>query len=190
MTGRRSKEEGLTLIETLVVIALTAILLGLAVPSMRAFIERNKVAESVNQFVGSVNFARAEAIKRGARIVMCRSENAESSAATPSCATGSGDSGWASGWIVFVEFGTNDQYTPGSGDVLLRTQGPLLSNGTILLIGASSKITFTANGLGLSRPMEFNFMPPSQSPDQQRTVCVSKQGRLRLIKDTFAEACL
>lgn len=189
MTGRRKHEEGLTLIETLVVIALTAILLGLAVPSMRAFIERNRVAESVNQMVGSINFARAEAIKRGARVVMCRSENAESSTTAPRCASGSGDSGWASGWIVFVEYGSNEDYTPGSGDVLLRVQGPLLSNGFITQ-NNNKKIVFSASGLGLSSSaLHFTFQPPSQAQSQERIVCVSMQGRLRLIKDTLAESC-
>ncbi|MBS0430761.1 MAG: GspH/FimT family pseudopilin [Proteobacteria bacterium] len=179
----------MTLIETLVVIALTAILLGLAVPSMRAFIERNRVAESVNQMVGSINFARAEAIKRGARVVMCRSENAESVTTAPSCVDMSGDSGWASGWIVFVEFGSNDEYTPGAGDVLLRVQGPLLSNGFIMQ-NTNRKIVFSADGLGRSGSMlSFTFKPPSEAQSQERIVCVSMQGRPRLIKDTLAESC-
>lgn len=189
MAGSRKEQEGLTLVETLVVIALMAVLLGIAVPSMQAFIERNRVAESVNQFVGSVNFARAEAIKRGARIVMCRSDNAESSTTTPSCANSSGDAGWASGWIVFVEFGTNNEYTPGAGDLLLRTQGPLLSNGFIMQ-GSNRKIAFSANGLSTATSfLSFTFKPPSLAQSQERLVCISKQGRLRLIKDTLAESC-
>ncbi|MDP3134728.1 MAG: GspH/FimT family pseudopilin, partial [Burkholderiaceae bacterium] len=71
--NRKSANSGFTLIEALVVIALTGILVAMAVPSMRSTIERSSISSQVNSYIGALRFARSEAIKLGATVKMCRS---------------------------------------------------------------------------------------------------------------------
>lgn len=80
-----------------------------------------------------VSFARAEAIKRNARVTMCASSNGTS-------CTG----GWAQGWIVFVDAGVA---ADASGDEILRVH-PALDGGSTLVGNGNvaSYISYVSNG--------------------------------------------
>lgn len=182
---KKSGACGFTLIETMVVIAITAILALIAMPSLKSMVERNAVSGQVNGLIGAITLARAEAIKRNATVIVCRSENAETSD-TPTCA-GSGTD-WKSGWIVFMDRGgTGDQYQPAQGDVLLRVQGTLTDSGGIEQ-KKFGKLKFRNTGLLQSGASQFTFNSASLTSSQQRRVCVSMAGRTRLI-DNDADLC-
>ena len=136
---KRSLSRGFTLIELMVTISIGAILMSLGVPMMRNLIERNAVSGQVNSFVGAVQLARSEAIKRGIQVVVCRSANAETSN-TPTCAASG--TGWESGWIVFADRNTNEQmsWSSGDSDVLLRVQGAITDSGGIQEVATFLKI--------------------------------------------------
>lgn len=175
---------GFTLIEVMVVIAITGILLLIGIPSMKSMIERNAVANQVNSFVGSVTLARAEAIKRNASVVMCRSTNAETT--NPICASSGTE--WKSGWIVFMDRGgSGAQYQPGNGDVLLRVQGDLTDSGGIVQ-NKAAKLQFRSTGVLSSGTSQFTFNSASLTANQQRRVCIAMTGRARLI-DNDTELC-
>ena len=167
-------QTGFTLIEALVVIAITGILLALGIPSMRDIIERNAVSGQVNGFIGAVNLARAESIKRGVTVVMCRSTDAES-ATTPSCSNGSD---WRDGWIVFSDRDGNSAIDASSGDVLLRAQGPITSSGGITQ-STASVLSFRSTGLMSAGASNFTFDSASGNSAQRRRVCLTLQGRTR-----------
>ncbi|POR11794.1 GspH/FimT family pseudopilin [Diaphorobacter sp. LR2014-1] len=182
---KKAGNAGFTLIEIMVVIAITAILLLIGIPSMRAMAERNAVAGHVNALVGSITLARAEAIKRNTPVVICRSTNAET-ADPPTCA--SSGTGWQSGWIVFMErSGTGTQYQPSQGDVLLRVQGALTDSGGIEQ-NKFIKLQFRSTGLLSTGNSQFTFNSASLTSNQQRRVCVAMTGRARLI-DNDTDLC-
>lgn len=64
--GRRSRQGAFTLIELMIVIALVAVLLALAAPSMREVIEVRRLRAINAQLVTDLHFARSEAISRRA----------------------------------------------------------------------------------------------------------------------------
>ena len=173
---------GFTLIELMVVIAIVGILATIGVPAMRDTIERNAVSGHVNTFIASLRFARSEAIKSGMSVVMCRSENPENAA--PKCAAGSGTLGWASGWIVFVnrDANANNNFNSAAGDSLLKAQGGLVNSGGIEKTSALAvnKFVFRPTGLLSAGASSFAFNAKSLSSDQQRFMCVSRQGRARI----------
>ena len=175
---------GFTLVEVMVVISITAILLTLAIPSMQNLIERNAIAGQVNAFIGSATLARSEAIKRNAPVVMCRSNNAESSA-TPSCAASGTD--WKSGWIVFLDRNANGQFNLAQGDVVLRVQGAYADSGGIMQNGFQ-KLQFRNTGLLSTGASQFTFNTVALTASQQRRVCVGITGRTRLI-DNDTDLC-
>ena len=184
-TRPRSTGRGFTLIETLVVIAISAILMMLATPPMRNIIERNRVSSSVNSLVGAISFARTEALKRGMPVSICRSIGADSTN-TPTCTAGAE---WNSGWIVYADLDHDDAFDASKGDVLLRTQGSLAQGGTITQNGLSNpSLDFAASGWMDSGMSSFVFCSPSQDADTRRTAAVGKSGRARLVADP-TKAC-
>ena len=59
---------GFTLIEALIVIVISAIVLGLAVPSFQEVLERNRIKQAAESIKSDLQFARTEAIKRSTNI--------------------------------------------------------------------------------------------------------------------------
>lgn len=84
------RSAGFGLIELLVVISIAAILLGLAVPSLRDFIMSQRVKSASYDIVYTLNLARSEAIKRNAAVTVAP-------AAT----------GWQDGWGVTIFTGAS-----------------------------------------------------------------------------------
>ncbi|MGH8478126.1 MAG: GspH/FimT family pseudopilin [Gammaproteobacteria bacterium] len=105
---------GFTLIELMVGVAVLAIALGAAVPSMSEFIQNSRLAAQTNDFLTALHLARTEAIKRNARVTLCRSADATT------CSTAAG-TGWEIGWMVFADaapFGTRANPVDPDEDVL------------------------------------------------------------------------
>ena len=178
-------QRGLTMIELLTTIAILAILLGLAAPSMARFIADWRASNAVNAFTSSLRLARTEAIARSRPVVLCRVADDTSTA----CENSIGTHGFATGWIVFVN---NDgdasfNFSATAGDeLLLRQTAPagiaditpkkagllvFLPNG--LLNSSNNAINFDANG----------FDTTSTTPWARKAICISKPGRIRHVAD-------
>jgi type IV fimbrial biogenesis protein FimT len=89
-------QAGFTLIELMVGIALLAILLAIAAPNFQGMTASSRLTSASNELLGSLQLARAQAIRTGARVTVCRSTNATQ------CDTTAGV-GWERGWIVFQD---------------------------------------------------------------------------------------
>ena len=98
MAMRNAREQGFTLIEMLVTMAILAILTMIALPSFRNAIHRNQVTAAGNQLVADINYARAEAVSRGIDVSVCPSSDGAS------CSTATA---YDAGWLVYT-------YTPGN----------------------------------------------------------------------------
>lgn len=171
--------------ELLVVVAITGVVAKYAIPGMRHMVQRSAISANVNTFMANVRLARAEAIKRGGRVVMCRSSNPESS--SPSCGTGS--TGWTSGWVVFYD--TNNNSAWDSGEKILLVQSPITEIDAIQETGTgSTKLNFTSTGRlsNLSTATTLKFGGNNFLTNEQRTVCVSLGGYVRVAGDGGA-AC-
>ena len=101
MPGKRPSpmhpDNGFTLLELLVVMALLAVVLALAVPAYQSTIAVNAILSESNNLYGDILFARNEAIKRGQVVLLCPSSNGGS------CnAASAGGANWATGWLVLV----------------------------------------------------------------------------------------
>lgn len=119
----RYPENGFTLTELIIVLAIAAILLALAMPGMGAFVQNNRLVSQANDLVADLSVARSEAIRRGRRVVVCASSNP--AAATPGCDT-TGNA-WTGGRLVFVDNTDpyDNAYSVTDGDVLLRMRESL-----------------------------------------------------------------
>src|SRR5262252_4174410 len=86
---------GFTLIELLITIVVLSILLGLAVPSFRTFMQNDQQWVQTNNLILALNTARSEAIKQDVAggVTVC----ASTGTGTPPTCDGAS---WAQGWIV------------------------------------------------------------------------------------------
>lgn len=183
---RIAVNRGFTLIELMVVIAIAAILVRVAVPGMQSMMEGSAVNKHVTTFMSDLRYARSEAIKAGAPVVMCRSASSE--AATPTCTT-AGSSDWQTGWIIFVnraDSGAANSYLATDGDTLLRVQGPFTDSGGMPVQGGSAvdKFVFRATGMMSAGAATLVFNTASLNAARQKAVCISLQGRARLLPDS------
>lgn len=85
---------GVTMVELMIVLAVLGVLLGIAVPSFASLIRDNRLATAANGLLGTLLYARSEAIKRSERVTACVSSDRN---------TCTGEGAWHHGWIVFVD---------------------------------------------------------------------------------------
>jgi type IV fimbrial biogenesis protein FimT len=68
MNATIGRQAGVTLIELVVTIAILAILLSLAAPSIHETLKNNRLAAQNNEMVALINLARSQAIRRNASV--------------------------------------------------------------------------------------------------------------------------
>ena len=159
---------GFTLIELMVTIAILAILLGIAAPSLREFILNTRLTGQANDLLTDLMLARSEAVKRDLPVSLCGKKN------NGDVACGE-DPKWGGGWFVVVD--TNGNGKMDDGTVPMKT-GDTLSGSNTLTNNApgSSKgaVTFSPTGIASSGEAAITIC---DERGQGRLITVSKIGR-------------
>jgi type IV fimbrial biogenesis protein FimT len=70
------KENGFTLMELLVTIAIAGILAAVAVPSFFSVVNTNRLAAQSNELLTAIQYARSEAIRSNGRVTFCGAASA------------------------------------------------------------------------------------------------------------------
>lgn len=166
---------GFSLTEVLVVLALLAVLLGLAVPGvsrLRARHELQAVAEAIWQ---SLVLARSQALAQQTRVVLC-----------PASPVGGCDpqGQWSPGWLVFVD--SNHNGLRDADEPVLQSRGALPTG--VRLQGNSTvnlSVRYGASGLGQGLGGTLVVCRPGL--DEQWKVVINMLGRPRLEKVDAAD---
>ncbi len=170
---------GFTLIELMTTIAVAAVLFAIAVPSFKSFMRNVELTSTVNTMVASINAARGEAMKRGRRAYVMPTQS----------------SGWAGGWIVFVDQGEtpNGSYDAGT-DLLVQRQSALPAYLNVPKDGAtgtakeaSPYILFNPSGYPIVKgggfgAMQLTFQLDNASGGDLRRIVIAKTGRVRICR--------
>jgi type IV fimbrial biogenesis protein FimT len=168
------KANGFSLIEMMFTIAISAILLGLAAPSFRDFLNNNKMGTQTNDFVSDLTLARNESTKRGTPVSVCPSSDGTSCSA----------SGWAVGRIVFLD--KDGDGSVDTGDTILRVAGALPANFTLVSTNFASAnyVVYLPSGA-----LDFSQAPTSEgkftlcmSGYKGREVIINAVGRVRTVQ--------
>jgi len=83
-----ARHRGFTLIEAMVTVAVASVLVVLAIPSYRTFVQSNCESTQQNDFVSALHFARQEAVHRGVDITISAADDSDSS------------NKWGPGWDI------------------------------------------------------------------------------------------
>lgn len=171
------QESGFTIIELLVTIAIAGILLSLAVPAFRDFLQSAQLSSAANTFAVSVNVAQTEATKRGLPVYM--------TALSPT----SGNE-WGPGWRVWVDAQTpapthpDGVFNPADGDEELLLTIPDLSFGVTLDSQKGiAEYKFSPAG-GINKVDEL-FLCDQRDGATDRRLTLNIVGRLTVETDTL-----
>lgn len=173
------KQSGATLLELMVVLAVSAILLTLAVPGFAALRRTSNLTSAANVLVSSLHLTRSEAIKRNGRVVMCPS-------ATGTTCT---ESGWHLGWLVFQDANNNAAWDAGEVVILQQSAMPhgyrMTGNSAV-----SRYISYSSTGEAKMVSGAFQAgtltVCNASDPSSARQIIISSTGRPRTVKTALA----
>ncbi len=169
------RQYGVTLIELMVTLSVVAIMLTIAIPGFVETMASNRMTGVVTDLMGTINFARSEAVKRGTSVSVCRSSNGSSCTGT-----------WTEGWIVFVDNdadGTVD--TSGVVDEILKINGALGGNYTLSSTEfASTSVIYARNGTANATG---TFIACSDSQENKARGVIISLTRPRFASDTDSD---
>jgi type IV fimbrial biogenesis protein FimT len=148
----RHSDQGFSLIELMVTLAVLAILVTTAVPAFTGSQLTSQLRSTANSLVASAHLARSEAIKRNRVVRMCVSADGAT------CATGN----WQQGWIVVS-----------AGEVLHREAA---ISDRFRVSAAASNFDFRPTGVD-STAGSFVVCRTSPAASQERVVRIDAVGR-------------
>ncbi len=112
------RTRGFTLVEMLVSLTILVILLGMAMPSFRAFILDNRLNAQARELVSAVQIARSEAARLNTSVVLCPSAD------QVACGTD-----WTSPQILFAD--VDNSRTVSASEQLILVGDAVPANSTI-----------------------------------------------------------
>ena len=125
---------GITLVELMITVLVLSILLGLAVPAFRSFMQNDQQWVQQNNLVLSLNTARSEAIKNDlpGGVQVCSSTDGATCTGTP----------WNQGWIVLPSVNVFGVGAPKP----IQTIGALPTGTTLTATPNNTTLSFLSNG--------------------------------------------
>ncbi|WP_299595519.1 GspH/FimT family pseudopilin [uncultured Microbulbifer sp.] len=173
------RQQGLTLIELMVTLAVLAIVIGIAVPSFSTMINNNRSLALGEELVSVMNYARSEAVKRGGRVSVCGSTDGVT------C-----NGSWANNWLVVVDSAATDGAAAVSVEEVLRLWEVPGNNASVSATQNSTAVNFVRfNRLGVLGNSTGGAISLSASitgcaGDAARTVTVGLAGMLNVARST------
>jgi type IV fimbrial biogenesis protein FimT len=98
--------KGFTLIEVMITLSVLGILLSIATPSMRSFIEASRMSTVTNEVAGDLFYIRSESLKRRINVYLCPKK----SPSLEVCETSASDANYANGWLMYADCNNNGTY--------------------------------------------------------------------------------
>jgi len=189
----KKSNDGFTLVELMITIAIAMILMTIAVPSFTLMINNSKITSKTNEFVSSLNLARSEALKRSNNVSICKSK-ADFSA----CEASADDSFSSKGWLVYSDCNSNGILdttvaaagcTDGSVDVRIKAGE---SDSKVKIGYLADYLTYNLSGriAGGGTPSFIVEIIPSNTDVKKNKVTISRIGRVRSCKVDSLNNCV
>lgn len=184
------QKAGFTLTEFSVAVVLTAILLALGAPKLRDVIANNRIAARTNELLASLNFARSEAVKRGARVIVCKVGLIEGTQ-TPDFARCNKNGDWSNGWLAFAD--AENAFAPASS-VFEPTEDSILQKHAGLdgmRLSGNARIAYHVSFLESGKSQQlgtFALVSPQDPKSRGRCIKINRAGRIQIDAQHFPDS--
>lgn len=180
-----SSQKGFTLIELLVAMSVSAVLLGIGIPSFSGAIKNTQVSSDYNELIRALYRARSESVKSSDLVTVCPKLAVDSQ----QCGTGIND--WKHGWIVFTDHPEDlaeSAANVGSDDEIISIHPVPRSKNIITGIGTTNRTKGTAtdrnyiryNNRGESNWANGSFLLCSDEDEElSRAINIAPTGDIR-----------
>ena len=160
-------QAGLTLIELMIVMAIAAMLLGVAVPAFSGGLEAARSLEARSSLLSSLQSAASRAALTGVHGVLCPSLDGTA------CAD---SADWSAGWLVFMDLNASRELE--GGERILHIQPPLSGKVHLRSTAGRTRIVFQGNGGNAGSNVTFTLCD-GRGPARARALIMSNTGGLR-----------
>jgi type IV fimbrial biogenesis protein FimT len=165
--GYKNRQQGVTLLEMMIALAVSAIVLTLVAPNVQSILVKNKITAEINEMSGVLQFARFTAIDQRSITIVC-----------PSSDFSSCGNNWDDPKIVFIDANANDAR---DADEPLLLSSQTIAN-TNSMDSSANLIRFLDIG-GTDTPSVITLCPNSNDAKYARALFVTLQGRTRISID-------
>lgn len=157
---------GFTLVEQVATLAVAAVLVTMAVPSMVRLATRSDVRTTQDTLFTAAHLARSAAIMHDTHALLCPSADGSRCSAGPA---------WQQGWIVALDANHDNQP---DGDILVRGEP---AGGHVRVLGSSghARVRFRADGDAAGTNLSLVICPRKSGHARVRVVIISNAGRIR-----------
>ncbi|HBC57615.1 MAG TPA: hypothetical protein DCZ03_10670 [Gammaproteobacteria bacterium] len=173
------RTNGFTLVETMIVLAVAAILVAVAAPSFNQFMINNRTQSTQSFIAATLAQARSEALKQNQHITICNTNRAHSR-----CRRRNEE--WDQfGWIMFVDTNANEQLD--GGETILASRQSINGAMAIRLKRTGNRVgVFRFTGAGASaNDLTATFVACHNGAvaSQFRGVTIAATGRIAATRD-------
>jgi type IV fimbrial biogenesis protein FimT len=162
----RAGGTGFTILEMLLVLAITAILMVIGIPALQTYEMRQRMSAAMHLLHSHLALARNDAILFNTEVVACPGT------AVAGCTEGAD---WSAGWIVFADLNGDRRHQPGEN--LLRAE-PGLEQLVIRSTSGRTNLRFYPNGSAPGSNGSITFCD-GRGPPGARKLVISNTGRIR-----------
>lgn len=159
---------GVTVIELMMTLLVVTVVAGMATPSIAAMVRNNQLASSVNLLMGTLQMARAEALKARSIVLVCPGDPEHG------C---SNSLNWHQGWIIVHR--PNAAGQPDAGSRIVAVQQAIRGI-SIQSSKSRRRVQFRPDGSARGSNLSLRFCVTGQ-PSAERALVVNNSGRARKI---------
>lgn len=162
------RDQGFTLVELMITLAILAIVGSFAMPAFRDTILNTRIKTASNDLIGIMQIARSESIKRKRPITVC--------VRVPNTTTCSAKTNWSDGLVMWID--TNSDGVVDGGEEVLRQTEEIQRGITIITFAALAQLSFLPDGTSTA-PVntEFRVCDNERINEKGRSITIGFTGR-------------
>ncbi len=165
------KPKGVTLLELIIVMAIIAVSITLAIPSMKAFTVKNRITAQVNTLALAIRMARESAIMKNYIVTLCRSADQLQCGGN-----------WHDGMILFAD--KNRDHLFNGSDTLIAGFENFPAGDVIFWRSFQNRQYLQMSPRGTTRYQNGTFTYcPKEGLEYARGIIINAAGRVRFSKD-------